>query len=91
LTHETSRPRFAFSPGASDSLDRPTRCLFSGAIAAFALLAHATLAMAHQGNLGAFDVFRAGIFWMASFPGHTGLLILATWSFSKSPLRCAGR
>src|SRR5471032_748989 len=67
------------------------RALFSGTIAAFVLLAPATLAMAHQGNLGAFDVFRPGVFWVASFTGFTGLLILASWCMSKSAARYAAR
>jgi hypothetical protein len=65
--------------------------LFSGTAAAFFLLVPATLMVAHQGNLGVFDVFRPGIFWVASFTGYTGLLILASWSMSKSALRYAAR
>lgn len=59
------------------------KTLFSGTLASFLILVPATLTVAHQGSLGPLDVFRAGIFWVTTFSGYTGLLVLATFHFSR--------
>lgn len=59
------------------------KTLFSGTLASFFILVPATLTVAHHGSLGPLDVFRAGIFWVTTFSGYTGLLILATFHFSR--------
>lgn len=59
------------------------KALFSGTLASFLILVPATLAVAHQGSLGPVEVFRAGIFWITTLSGYTGLLILATFHFSR--------